>query len=146
MLEKAEPNKPELSLVVPCYNEGLTIGTTMPPLAAAFMNAGVDLEMILVDNGSSDNTSEVIDSLIARGLPIQKGIVRVNRGYGLGVLTGLRMARGKSVGFICADGQVGPKEALEVYQLLQTAPGPALAKARRRFRKDSLTRKVVSVF
>jgi len=74
---------PELSLVMPCFNEENCLDLTVPPLLQVFQQAGVDLELILVDNGSTDRTSAVIDGLIARGLPIVKAVVSVNQGQGL---------------------------------------------------------------
>jgi len=137
--------RPELSLVMPCYNEEKCLEKTVPPLAEVFREAGVDLEIVLVDNGSTDGTSKVIDRLIARGLPVIKGVVKVNQGQGLGILTGLRMSRGKYVGYLCADGQVGPESVLVIYRALRSANGQTLAKARRRFRQDSWVRKIVSI-
>jgi glycosyltransferase involved in cell wall biosynthesis len=137
--------RPELSLVMPCYNEENCLEKTVPPLAHVFEAAGVDLEIILVDNGSTDGTSQVIDQLIARGLPVVKGVVKVNQGQGLGILTGLRISRGEYVGYLCADGQVGPESVLVIYRALRSAHGQTLAKARRRFRQDSWIRKIVSI-
>ena len=136
---------PDLSVVVPCYNEESVLELTMPPLCEAFRNAGVQLELILVDNGSKDRTSEVIDRLIARGLPVIKGVVPVNQGQGLGFVTGLQLCNGRFGGNLCADGQVEPEDVLAVYQAAVTAGIPCVAKARRRYRKDSWIRKIVSI-
>ena len=139
------PAEPELSLVIPCYNEEACLGITIPPLAQAFEKAEVPVEIVLVDNGSRDRTAEVIDGLIARGLPVAKATVPVNRGQGLGVLTGMRAARGRYIGYLCADGQVAPESVLLIYRALKAAGPCTLAKARRRFRQDSWIRKVVSI-
>lgn len=136
---------PDLSLVIPCYNEEACLELTVPPLIQAFEEGGVSLEVILVDNGSWDRTSEVIDGLMDRGLPIVKATVPVNRGQGLGVLTGFRISRGRYVGYLCADGQVAPESVLLIYRALKAAGRYTLAKARRRFRQDSWMRKVVSI-
>src|SRR6185503_16522335 len=99
-------NEYDLSIAVPCYNEEKVLELTMPPLVEAFQNAGIRLQLILVNNGSKDRTSEVIDRLIQSGLPVTKGEVTVNRGQGLGYLTGFRLAEGHFVCNLCADGQV----------------------------------------
>jgi glycosyltransferase involved in cell wall biosynthesis len=135
---------PQLSLVMPCYNEEACLELTVGPLVETFENAGIDLEVILVDNGSSDQTSAVIDRLVERGLPVIKGAVPVNRGQGLGIRTGLQMSRGRSVGYLAADGQVSPESVLLIYRSLCAADNRTLAKVRRRFRPDSWIRKVVS--
>lgn len=135
----------DVSLVLPCYNEEDCLRRTVPPLAEAFQGAGVRLQLVLVDNGSTDRTGEIIDSLAADGLPITKAVVPVNRGLGLGVLSGFSVCRGRYIGYLCADGQVGAGDVLRVYRRLTEAEEPTLAKVRRRFREDSWIRKVVSV-
>ena len=52
------PSDPELSLIVPCYNEQAAIPFTIPQLVQAFEKAGHRLELIGCDNGSSDRTGE----------------------------------------------------------------------------------------
>lgn len=139
-------HSPELSIVVPCYNEEECIATTMPHLIEVFQNAGIDLEVVMVDNGSFDRTSTVIDELIRRGLPIRKAVVPVNKGWGLGVRTGIKACRGRYIGTLCADGQVAPESVLLIYRSLSAAGGQTMAKARRRFRPDGPVRKMVSIF
>lgn len=135
---------PDLSLVVPCYNEADVIRDTATQLVKVFRDQKIDLELILVDNGSRDATGEIIDRMIAEGMPIIKQAVAVNQGYGNGVLHGLRICRGRWVGFICADGQVEAHDVFRVYEVAAGAPAPSLVKVRRRFRMDGLTRKIVS--
>jgi glycosyltransferase involved in cell wall biosynthesis len=137
---------PDLSLAMPCYNEQDCLPLTVPALVDAFQKAEIDLEVVLVDNGSTDRTSAVIDELIARGLPVVKAVVPVNRGQGLGIRTGLNACRGRHIGYLAADGQVGTESVLLVYRAVATAGDRTIAKVRRRFRPDSLTRKIVSIF
>jgi len=138
-------NVPDVSIVVPCYNEESALELTMPPLCDTFREAGVRLEVILVDNGSIDRTSEVIDRLIARGLPVKKGVVPVNQGQGLGFVTGFKLCNGRFAGNLCADGQVEPEDVLSVYRAVAAAEIPCVGKARRRYRQDSWVRKIVSI-
>ncbi|NOZ84926.1 MAG: glycosyltransferase family 2 protein [Deltaproteobacteria bacterium] len=136
---------PDLSLVVPCYNEEESIESTATRLVRVFDRAKVDLELILVDNGSIDSTPNIIKSLMARGLPVSEAHVPVNIGYGNGILKGLETARGRFVGFTCADEQVSAEDTLRVYKKAEANPFPVLAKVRRRFRKDGPRRKVISI-
>jgi dolichol-phosphate mannosyltransferase len=136
---------PDLSLAMPCYNEEDCLEQTVPPLVEVFQKAGIDLELVLVDNGSVDQTSAVIDRLIAQGYPIRKAVVPVNRGQGLGIRTGLEECRGRHIGYLAADGQVAPESVLLIYRAVATAGDWTIAKVRRRFRPDSLTRKIISV-
>jgi dTDP-4-dehydrorhamnose 3,5-epimerase-like enzyme len=135
---------PELSLVMPCYNEEACLGRTAPALIDAFLEEGVRLELVLVDNGSRDRTGEVIDGLIARGLPVVKVSIAVNRGYGHGIRAGLERCRAPVVGYLCADGQVAPEDVVRTYRLMEGREERVVAKVRRRFRQDSWKRKIVS--
>jgi glycosyltransferase involved in cell wall biosynthesis len=134
-----------VSLVMPCYNEEDCLRQTASELVEAFKARHIPLQLVLVDNGSRDRTGEIIDTLIRCGLPITKVVVPFNRGYGLGVIEGLKQCTAPLVGYLCADGQVGPEGALMAYDIACQAGHPVLAKVRRRFRKDSWRRKLVSI-
>ena len=107
---KQNPNTklPDLSLVLPCYNEEAVIYNTASRLIKAF-NGEIKLDLILVDNGSKDATGQIIDRMIAEGLPVTKVTVTVNQGYGNGISQGLKVCRARFVGYMCADGQVEGK-------------------------------------
>jgi glycosyltransferase involved in cell wall biosynthesis len=139
------PRSPEVSLVMPCYNEEACLRPTAHDLLLAFEQRGLALELVLVDNGSLDRTPQIIDELIAEGHPIKKVTVAVNQGYGHGILEGLQACTAPFVGYLCADGQVAAAEAATTFEQARDAGVPILAKVRRRFRKDSWRRKVVSV-
>ncbi len=137
--------KPDLSLVIPCYNEADVIRNTATRLVRVFRDRDVKLELILVDNGSKDATGAIIDQLVADGLPVVKVTVPVNQGYGNGILMGLTATNGKLVGFSCADGQVEAHDVGKVYDVASNLRSPHLVKVRRRFRMDGFTRKIVSI-
>jgi len=136
---------PDLSLVMPCFNEEEALPTTARALLDAFAGAGVDLQLVLVDNGSTDRTAAVIDELIAAGRPVKKVTHAVNQGYGGGILSGLRAGDSELLGYLCADGQVSADDTLLVYRLMQGREDRVIAKVRRRFRQDSWKRKVISI-
>jgi glycosyltransferase involved in cell wall biosynthesis len=138
-------NAPDLSLVVPCYNEVDVIRNTAMRLIREFEQRDINLELILVDNGSMDDTGEIIDRMVLEGMPIVKATVEVNEGYGNGILQGLKYCQGDYVGFICADGQVEAHDVVKVYEIAANAKSPYLVKVRRRFRMDGLVRKIVSI-
>jgi glycosyltransferase involved in cell wall biosynthesis len=138
-------SEPEISLVIPCYNEAESIRNTVTRLVEAFGARRVRLELVLVDNGSTDDTGAIIDKLVAEGMPAVRETVEDNQGYGYGVLRGLERCRGRFVGVLGADGQVDALDVARLYDVAARARTPKLVKVRRRFRMDGFTRKVVSI-
>jgi glycosyltransferase involved in cell wall biosynthesis len=136
---------PVLSLVIPCFNEERSIGYTIPRIVSAFRAAGHVVDVVAVDNGSSDGTASEIRGLAGEFPEVRLCTVPVNRGYGNGVLAGMAVATAPWVGTIPADGQVDAEDVVRLYEAADGADGLVLAKVRRRFRMDGLTRKVVSI-
>lgn len=137
---------PDLSLVMPCFNEERALGFTIPRLIEAFREAGHRLELVAVDNGSSDDTAAVIEELASRyPSTVIPHAVDVNRGYGFGILSGIPLCTAPWIGFIPADGQVDAEDVAQLYESAVAAEGTVIAKVRRRFRMDGFARKVVSI-
>ena len=97
---------PDISLIMPCFNEEQVVGYTIPKLSAAFRQAGHRLELIAVDNGSSDRTGEIIRELAAKDPSVVPHRVEINEGYGNGILNSVSRCGSPWVGIISADGQV----------------------------------------
>jgi len=136
---------PELSLVIPCYNEEEIVSHTINRLFEVFQRNGYRLEIVAVDNGSRDRTGEILRGWAARNPALIPHRVEVNEGYGNGVLAGLKLAAAPWDGIIPADGQVDAEDVVRLYEVIQASNGRAIAKVRRRFRMDGFLRKVVSV-
>jgi glycosyltransferase involved in cell wall biosynthesis len=130
---------------MPCYNEEEIIGYTIPQLVAAFEKAGHCLELIAVDNGSSDRTGEIIKALAAKNPSVVYHRVEKNEGYGNGVLSGIPLCTAPWIGIIPADGQVDAEDVVRLYESVAATNGKVLGKVRRRFRMDGPLRKVVSI-
>jgi len=135
---------PDLSFVMPCYNEQEIIGYTIPKMVKAFETAGHTLELVAVDNGSSDTTWDLIVEMAAEYPGIVPHRVKVNEGYGNGVLSAIPRCTAPWVGIIPADGQVDAEDVVRLYETVASANRPLIAKVRRRFRMDGLFRKLVS--
>jgi len=88
----------EVSVVIPCLNEADTIGSCVIKAQQALLKHGIVGEIVVVDNGSSDNSATIAEGLGAR-------VVRVeNRGYGNALIGGIASAQGKFIVMGDADG------------------------------------------
>ncbi|MEM8862537.1 MAG: glycosyltransferase family 2 protein [Chloroflexota bacterium] len=98
-----------LSIVIPAYNEEDGIATIANRVLAVkpdLAKVGVDdLELLVVDDGSSDKTAEIANSI--DGVTLIKH--KTNKGYGAALKTGFGSAKGELVGFLDADGTYPPE-------------------------------------
>jgi glycosyltransferase involved in cell wall biosynthesis len=82
---------PELSVLMPCLNESLTIGTCIEKSVATMEQLGIHGEVIVADNGSTDGSQSIATELGARVVQIE------TRGYGSALRGGIAAARGRFV-------------------------------------------------
>jgi glycosyltransferase involved in cell wall biosynthesis len=111
-----------LSLVIPCYNEAANLPLLVERCAA--LTAGGDIEVVLVDNGSTDHTPSVLPALLALAPGCRAVRIDKNQGYGFGILTGLRQARAEVIGWTHADMQTDPLDAARGLSLFKEAADP----------------------
>ena len=107
-------NNPEVSIVLPCLNEEATIGECIKKIKNVLKKENINGEIIVSDNGSTDNSIMIAKSLNARV------INQPLKGYGAACLKGIHEARGKFI--IMADSDA-------TYDFLET---PALLKPLRK--------------
>jgi len=93
-----------LSIVVPAYNEAARLEPTLRRAIAYCRSRGEAIELIVVDDGSADATSALVDRIAAELEEIRLIRLPVNRGKGYAVRTGMLNARGSAVLFMDADG------------------------------------------
>lgn len=99
-----------LSLVIPCFNEALNLPLLIERCAR--VTETPDVEVVLVDNGSVDDTPRVLSELLAGRTRIRSVRVPQNRGYGYGIVSGLREASGTILAWTHADMQTDPMDAI----------------------------------
>jgi len=117
------------SLVIPCYNEA----SNLPLLLERCKKLAdrPDVEVILVDNGSTDTTVEVLKILLPKYPGCRSIRVENNQGYGFGILSGLRAAEGQILGWTHADMQTDPQDALWGLDLFEKHGDNIFVKGRR---------------
>jgi len=110
---------PELSIVIPSYNEELRLPATLKQIAAFLPSLGAETEILVVDDGSKDRTAEVAQSF-GSILPNLRVISNgVNRGKGFSVRHGMQEARGRIVLFTDADLSAPIEEAPKLLDALK---------------------------
>jgi glycosyltransferase involved in cell wall biosynthesis len=105
---------PSLSIVVPFYNEGDTVESTVSALVRD------DVEFIFVDDGSSDGTGERLFEAARRWPNIRVVVHEQNRGANAALLTGLYAATGESIVVLDADLSYGPEHVDVLASALRT--------------------------
>lgn len=107
----------KLSLVIPCYNES----ANLPPLIArcAEVAEAADVEVLLVNNGSTDDSAEVLARLLPNHPGVRSVNVEKNQGYGFGILSGLRAATGDVLAWTHADMQTDPMDAIKGFEFFK---------------------------
>ncbi|KEY91496.1 glycosyltransferase family protein (plasmid) [Candidatus Photodesmus blepharus] len=93
------------SIVVPCYNEEKNIESLIDKFK--LLNNG-SFELIMVNNGSKDNTLKMIEKEAKNYTFIKIVNIHINKGYGNGILNGLENATGDILGWTHADLQTDP--------------------------------------
>ncbi|MBT3407234.1 glycosyltransferase family 2 protein [Candidatus Woesearchaeota archaeon] len=106
-----------LSVIVPCYNEGKNISLIVRRFNE-IKPKGLDVELILVDNGSNDDTHEQISLFVRKYTYIKLVTVKKNIGYGFGILTGLKNAKGEYLCWTHADMQTDLNDTIKAYNLI----------------------------
>lgn len=114
---------PLLSLVIPCYNEQHNLPGLVERCTG--LVEGRAVEVILVDNGSTDDTPVLLPELLSGQDRLRTIRIEVNQGYGFGILSGLRVARGSYLGWTHADLQTDPLDALAALQHIEAEGCPA---------------------
>ena len=79
----------KFSLVIPCFNEGENIPLLIKRLKDIFTFN--DMEIILVNNGSTDNTQNIMKNCLSDSSNIKVINIEINKGYGYGILEGLKI-------------------------------------------------------
>ncbi|GAC1333585.1 MAG: glycosyltransferase family 2 protein [Candidatus Dormibacteria bacterium] len=98
-----EPGAPELSVVVPAFNEARRLPPTLRAIDRYLKEGGHRGELIVVDDGSTDETSELVKALASEGLLVRLIRHQANLGKGAAVRTGVMAATGDVVLFTDAD-------------------------------------------
>jgi glycosyltransferase involved in cell wall biosynthesis len=104
-------NNIKYSLIIPCYNESKNIPLLLER-CKKFSNNNT-IELIIVNNGSTDDTETVLNNLLPSYNNFRTVKVKKNIGYGFGIIQGLKSAKGQVLGWTHADMQTDPYDFLK---------------------------------
>jgi len=108
----------DVSLIIPCFNEAKNLPILISRCKDLIEKYPV--EIILVDNGSTDNSS----MLIAKYPFVKLVKVKKNEGYGNGILEGLNNASGEILAWTHADLQTDPNDLMRGLELVLASTNP----------------------
>jgi dolichyl-phosphate beta-glucosyltransferase len=111
---------PELTIIIPAYNEELRLPATLEHIAAYVRASGRETEILVVDDGSNDRTAGVAETFRNKFPALRLLSNGVNRGKGYSVRHGMLEARGRLVLFTDADLSAPIEEADKLLDALET--------------------------
>jgi glycosyltransferase involved in cell wall biosynthesis len=145
----------KFELVVPAYNEGQNVEAVIRravEAAKAQSLSSDDFSLLVVQNGSTDNSAEVLDKLKAGSElgPWFKIVTVVkNQGYGFGLWQGLKASSSDIVGWSHADQQCDPSDAIKAFRMVESSANKKVLVKGERFErsfKDKFVSRVFELF
>jgi len=109
----------KLSVVMPAHNEAGSIADTMRASIAALEEAGIEHEILVIDDASVDGTAAVVDSVAADHPQVRCVRSHHPRGFGYTVRSGLERFSGDAVVVMMADGSDDPADLVRYHRLLE---------------------------
>jgi dolichyl-phosphate beta-glucosyltransferase len=111
--------EPTYSIVIPAYNESARLGATLEKVLAYVQAQGWDAEVIVVNDGSRDNTADIVRTFAAKYPTLRLVENPGNRGKGYSVRHGMLSARGRVLLFSDADLSSPIEEAPKLFGALE---------------------------
>ncbi|MFA7276897.1 MAG: glycosyltransferase family 2 protein [Pseudobdellovibrionaceae bacterium] len=134
-----------ISVVIPVMNEAENIAVLVAEIETASARVPIT-EIVLVNDGSTDDTAPIIRGLIASNPKITLVSHTVRSGQSAALRTGIRVARNPVVVTMDGDGQNDPADIVQLYEAFCTSPAASmlLVAGQRAKRQDSLLKKFTS--
>lgn len=133
--------EPELSIVIPFYNEAANIAPLLAEVRETVDQLGISAEVIAIDDGSGDGTGAELAAAAKEWPALRVERFAHNRGQAAGLWHGFRVARGTWLAMLDGDGQNPPAELIRLWAVRDTADMISGARAKR---QDSALRRTMS--
>jgi dolichol-phosphate mannosyltransferase len=131
---------PSLSVVVPMHNEAGNAGPLITEVVTAL--AGIDFEIVTVDDGSADSTTAELQDAAERYANLRVLRHQTRSGQSMAVITGVKAAKGAWIATLDGDGQNDPQDIPRLLAAAAThGADPILIAGFRRDRRDSFAKR-----
>jgi glycosyltransferase involved in cell wall biosynthesis len=138
-VSKTNPDMPvSISVFFPCYNEQDNVERTVNNALDVLKNLKADFEVIIVNDGSRDDTARIVDDIAARNDRVKAVHHKTNLGYGAALKSGFKAATKELVFYTDGDGQFDISEMPPLIPLIDRFD---IVSCYRLDRQDSLIRK-----
>jgi len=108
-----------LSIVIPAFNEKKGLAQVVPQLYVELEQYISDYEVIVVDDGSTDETPSVLDELIVAFPDLVVKTLPNNMGYGFALMRGIELSTKEFVAYVPADGQFSVADMRHCFEVLE---------------------------
>ncbi|MBC8335097.1 MAG: glycosyltransferase [Anaerolineales bacterium] len=114
-----------LSVILPAYNEGDNIYANILRICKTLLD--YEFELIVVDDGSEDNTSQEAGRAVDDGYPVQVIHQEMNRGKGATLFNGVAYSKGARIAFLDADLEIVPEYLLSLLKVMDDTGADVVA-------------------
>jgi len=128
-----------ISVFFPCYNEQANVQRTVNQALEVLRNLGAEFEVIIVNDGSKDETGKIADAIAGQNPNIKVVHHKTNLGYGAALQSGFKAATKDLVFYTDGDGQFDIKELPPLIPLMQDYD---IVSCYRINRRDNIIRKI----
>jgi glycosyltransferase involved in cell wall biosynthesis len=143
--DPVDADAPEVSIVIPVYNEAENLADLVAQIDAALQPTGRSYELLLIDDGSRDDSRRLLETLAAGHPALQPLALIRNYGQSTAMQAGFDHARGRYVVTLDGDLQNPPSEIPRLLAMLEADPSIDVISGWRKDRQDrTLTRKLPS--
>jgi glycosyltransferase involved in cell wall biosynthesis len=135
---------PAISFAIPCYNERDNLEPLLEALASEAGRLGLDYEIVITDDCSTDGSWELLKSLVARHPALRVQRLETNSGESAASFAAIRAARGAIIVTLDADLQNDPRDLPLFLQAMDGADCVCGTRRASRARSDSWAKNVIS--
>ena len=108
-----------LSIFFPCYNDAGTVGSLVVSAYDVAKSLTNDFEVIVIDDGSNDNSREILDSLLILYNDLKIVLHKTNQGYGSVLKSGFENSSKDLIFYTDGDGQYDVYELKKLFNIMQ---------------------------